>query len=190
AFVDGLDPEHRDLGYAAGLVKGASRRAVDQTLVGHVLEQALEVDLLLPRQAERAGDLALAGRLIGRRDEVEDLLAAGQSGGALAGHQKVTNAAFAACFVSLLRPRSRERCAYSTRAKCELRERQCGEAPNFMNLPLVQASARRTEISPQLAVLAPPAVDGRVDHALVARRLAGNAGADSGERLAALLRYG
>ncbi len=84
AAVVGLDdPQHGDLRHAARLVEGAAGGAVDQTLVGHVLEQSLEQDLVLPRQAEGPRDLALAGRLVGRRDEVEDLLAAGQAGGPL-----------------------------------------------------------------------------------------------------------
>src|SRR6476469_1122690 len=88
--VDGLDSKNRDLGDAAGLVERAAGRAVDQPFVGHVLEQALEIDLVLARKPECPGNLALARRLVGRSDEVEDLLAAGQSGGALAGHRSPT----------------------------------------------------------------------------------------------------
>jgi hypothetical protein len=64
-------------------VERATGRRVDKSLVGHILEQALEVDLVLPRQPERPRDLALASRLVGRGDEVEDLLAGGQACGAL-----------------------------------------------------------------------------------------------------------
>ena len=44
--------------------------------------------------------------------------------------------------------------------------------------------------SPKLAILAAPSIDGRVANRLVARRLAGNAGADARKRLAPLLRDG
>src|SRR5690349_11591947 len=47
---------------------------------------------------------------------------------------------------------------------------------------------RRRFKSAQLAVLAAAAVDARVDDGLVAFRLAGNAGAHAGQRLAPLLR--
>jgi hypothetical protein len=83
AVVDGGNAKHGHPGHAPGLVEGTARRAVDQALVGHVLEQALQVDLVLAGQPERARDLALAGRLVGRSDEVEDLLAAGETGGSL-----------------------------------------------------------------------------------------------------------
>jgi hypothetical protein len=59
------DPEHRHLRHAARLVEGAAGGRVDQPVVGHVLEQRLERDLVLPGQAEGAGDLALARRLVG-----------------------------------------------------------------------------------------------------------------------------
>ena len=42
------DAQHRDLGHAARLVERAPARMIDQPLVGHVLEQALQVDLVLP----------------------------------------------------------------------------------------------------------------------------------------------
>ena len=91
AVVDVGDPQHRDFRHAARLVEGAAGRAVDQPLVGHVLEQALERDLVLPRQPERPRNLALARRLVGRGDEVEDLLAAGKAGAfvswAITGHE-------------------------------------------------------------------------------------------------------
>ena len=76
AVVDLADPQHGDLGHPARLVERPPARMIDQPLVGHVVEQPLQVDLVLPRQAERPRDLALARRLVGRGDEVEDLLAA------------------------------------------------------------------------------------------------------------------
>ena len=39
------------------------------------LSRRFKLDLVLPRQPERTRDLALARRLVGRGDEVEDLLA-------------------------------------------------------------------------------------------------------------------
>ena len=85
--VVGLDDaQHGDLRNSARFVEGAAGRAVDQPFVGHVLEQRLELDLVLTRESEGARDLSLARRLVGCRDEVEDLLAAGQSGGSFAGH--------------------------------------------------------------------------------------------------------
>src|SRR3954447_15479626 len=85
AVIDLDHAQHRHLGHAARLMERAARRAVDQSLVGHVLEQALQIDLLLPRQPKGSRDLALARRLVGRSDEIEGLLAAGQACGALAG---------------------------------------------------------------------------------------------------------
>ena len=91
AVVDLRDAQHRHLRHAARLVEGAARRTVDQPLVGHVLEQALELDLVLPGQAERPRDLALARRLVRRGDEIEDLLAAGKAGGALKAYVGMAN---------------------------------------------------------------------------------------------------
>ena len=76
--------QDRYLGHSAGLMERAAGRAIDQSLVSHVLEHALQVDLLFPRKPERPSDFALPRRLVGRGDEVEDLLAAGQVCGALA----------------------------------------------------------------------------------------------------------
>jgi hypothetical protein len=59
-------------------VEGAAGTGVDQAFIAHVLEQALQRDLVLALEAERLGDLALARGLVGRLDEVEDLLAGGQ----------------------------------------------------------------------------------------------------------------
>jgi hypothetical protein len=66
-------------------VKGAAGAGVDQALIAHVAQQRLERDLVLCREAERLGDLALSGRLVGALDEVEDLLARRQAGAVL-GH--------------------------------------------------------------------------------------------------------
>ncbi len=54
AVVDLDDPQHRHLRHAARLVESAAGRAVDQPLVRHVLEQALEVDLVLRRDRPNA----------------------------------------------------------------------------------------------------------------------------------------
>ncbi len=86
AVVDLADAQHRHLGHPAGLVEGAATRMVDQPLVGHVVKQALQIDLVLAAKPERPGDLPLARRLVGLSDEIEDLLAARQAGGVLAGH--------------------------------------------------------------------------------------------------------
>ena len=81
AVVVGVDDaKHGDLGHAARLVERPAGGAVDQPLVRHVLQQGLEQDLVLAREAERPRDLALPRGLVGRRDEVDDLLAAGQAG--------------------------------------------------------------------------------------------------------------
>ena len=61
-------------------VKGAAGRQVDEPFVGHILEQRLQRDLVITVEREMLRDLALADRLVGRRNEVEDLLAAGQAG--------------------------------------------------------------------------------------------------------------
>src|SRR5258705_1430501 len=66
------------------LVEGAAARMVDQPLVGHILEQRLEFDLVLPRKPKRPRDLALPRRLVGRSDKIEDLLAVGQAGRSVA----------------------------------------------------------------------------------------------------------
>ena len=65
AVVHRLHSQHSHLWHTARLVERAAGRAIDQPLVGHVLEQALQIDLLLPRQSERPRNLALARRLIG-----------------------------------------------------------------------------------------------------------------------------
>jgi len=96
AVVDRLDSKHGDLGDAAGLMEGTAARMIDQAFVGHVVEQALQVDLGLAGEAERARNFTLSGRLVGRSDEVEDLLAGGEVGVALAGHGVALNAASAA----------------------------------------------------------------------------------------------
>src|SRR5690349_234946 len=57
---------------------------------------------------------------------------------------------------------------------------------SIMGAALTDTPACRTAFLPQLAVLAAAAVDGRVDDRLVALGLAGDAGADSGQRFAAL----
>ena len=75
-LVDRLYPEYRNLRYPARLVERAARGRIDQPFVSHVFQEALQVDLHLAGEAERPGDLALSGRLVGRGDEIEDLLAA------------------------------------------------------------------------------------------------------------------
>src|SRR5690606_6177413 len=71
--------QHGDLGHAAHAVEGGLL-AVDQAFLGHVLEKALERDLLLALEAERLGDLALSGRSLGRLDELDDLFFRRQAG--------------------------------------------------------------------------------------------------------------
>ena len=61
AIIDIDDPQHRNLRHAAHPVIGRAL-SVDQPLFGHVLEQGLELDLLLPLQAKGAGNLPLARR--------------------------------------------------------------------------------------------------------------------------------
>jgi len=70
--LNGDDLQRRHLGHPAHAVKGAFR-AVDQPFFGHVLEQSLQLDLLLPLQPEGLRDLALAGGNVGGLDEVEHL---------------------------------------------------------------------------------------------------------------------
>jgi len=60
-------------------VKGAARRAVDQSLIGHVFQQRFQYDLVGAVQAERLGDLAFARWHVGCRDELENLFAGGQA---------------------------------------------------------------------------------------------------------------
>ena len=71
--------QHGDLGHPAHAVIGGLL-AVDQAFLGHVLEQRLERDLLVPLQPERLGDLALAGDRVGGLEEFEDLPALGIPG--------------------------------------------------------------------------------------------------------------
>ena len=60
AVVDIDHAQHRHLRHAAHLVEGAAGGAVDQPLVAHVPQELLQRDLVVPGQAERARDLALA----------------------------------------------------------------------------------------------------------------------------------
>ena len=87
AVVGFDDPQHRHARHAPGLVERPCPPGLDQPLVGHVVEQPLERDLGVAADAERSCDLALARRLVRRRDEVENLLSAREVGGALAGHR-------------------------------------------------------------------------------------------------------
>ena len=75
ALVHSNNRERRDLGHPAHAVEGALL-AVDQAFLGHVLEQRLQFDLLLPLEPEGLGDLTLAGGNVGGLDEVEHLLRA------------------------------------------------------------------------------------------------------------------
>src|SRR6186713_1486550 len=87
AVADRHDPQHGDAGHAPRLVEGAARGAIDQPLIGHVLEQRLQHDLVMAAEAEGARDLALACRLAGLLNEVEDLLAGRKSLGGFARHE-------------------------------------------------------------------------------------------------------
>ncbi len=82
ALFDIDDAQYRDLGHAAHAVIGGFL-TVDQAFLGHVLEQRLECDLLLPFQPESFGDLTFARRAIGVLDEIEDLLCGGQALGVI-----------------------------------------------------------------------------------------------------------
>ncbi len=62
-------------------------RAFDQPLVRHVVEEFLERDLRISADCKGLRDFALAGRLIGIADEIQDLLARGELGGALICHR-------------------------------------------------------------------------------------------------------
>jgi hypothetical protein len=79
AVVDVDHPQHRHLRHPAELVESAGGARIDQPLVGHVAQQRFERDLLIALEGEGAGDLAFPGRPVGRLDEVENLLAAGQA---------------------------------------------------------------------------------------------------------------
>ena len=65
----GDDFEHGHLRQSAHPVI-RSLLAVDQTFLGHVLEQCLEGDLLVTLEPEGLGDLALATGAVGGLDEL------------------------------------------------------------------------------------------------------------------------
>ena len=82
-----LDIEHAQhchFGHPAHSVKCAAV-AVDQTFLGHVLEQGLERDLLGALEAKPARNVLLARWLLARSDEIEHLLARGEPVGAVRG---------------------------------------------------------------------------------------------------------
>ncbi len=87
AVVDLDHPQHGDFRQPAHPVIGALA-TVDQSLLGHVGEQFLEGNLVLPLEAELARNLALAGGAVGRSDEFEDLILRGEAV-VLAGHSPV-----------------------------------------------------------------------------------------------------
>src|SRR5436190_9862071 len=91
ALIDRHDPQHGDARHPARLVECAARGAVDQSLVGHVLQERFEHDLVVAMKPESARNLALAGRLPGLLDEGEDLLSGGQAGRRFAGHYCALN---------------------------------------------------------------------------------------------------
>ena len=74
------DADDGDARQAAALVQCAARTDFELTGVLHVLEQALERDLVLSVQAEGTGDLALAHRFLLGADEIENRFAAGKTG--------------------------------------------------------------------------------------------------------------
>ena len=73
-IVDAFDREHRDGGEVARPLDVLSP-AVDQAVVGHLLQQALQADPLAAGEPEGARDLALAGLAGMLGDECEDRLA-------------------------------------------------------------------------------------------------------------------
>ena len=77
-----LDVGHPQHGHSRHPAHGMKRGppAVDQAFIGHIAQQGLERDLLLPFEPERARNLALAGGRGGAGDEIEDLLGRGQAG--------------------------------------------------------------------------------------------------------------
>ena len=81
-IIDIDDPQYCNLGHPAQLVKSARRAKVDQPFVGHILEQRLERDLLLPLEAEGLGDLPLARGLVRCGDEIHHLIARREACGA------------------------------------------------------------------------------------------------------------
>ncbi len=81
AALDRRDAQHGYARQAAMFVKGAARRQIDEPLVGHIPEQRLQRDLVIAVEREMLRDLAFADGLVGRRNEVEDLLTGRQAGG-------------------------------------------------------------------------------------------------------------
>ena len=75
AILDLDHAQHGDLGHAAHAVERGAL-AVDQAFVGHVLEQRLELDLLLPLAARMPARSRACRRVRRIGDEIEDLLAA------------------------------------------------------------------------------------------------------------------
>src|SRR5207244_2924635 len=86
AIVDRLNTKNGNLRNSAHLVERAAGSAIDQPLVGHILEKRLKRDLIIAVKAERPGDLALTRRLVGRSDEIEDLLTSRKTAGFALGH--------------------------------------------------------------------------------------------------------
>ena len=80
AILDIHHPQHRDPWHPAHGVKGGAL-AIDQPFIGHIAQQRLELNLLLPLEPESLGNFALAHRIGGGRDQIEDLLRCGQAGG-------------------------------------------------------------------------------------------------------------
>src|SRR5690606_35278865 len=80
ALVDVDHAQHGNLGHPAHAVEGRLL-AVYQAFLGHVLQQPLERDALLALEAESLGDLALARGPVGGLDELDNLLARGETEG-------------------------------------------------------------------------------------------------------------
>ena len=71
--------KHGNLGNAAHFVERAPRSHIDEPFVGHVLEQSLQRNLLIPTQPEFSSNLALASGYIALLYESKDLLARWQA---------------------------------------------------------------------------------------------------------------
>ena len=95
--------QHSNFRHAAHAVERAAV-AVDQALFGHVLEQRLELDLLLPFQAESARNLTLSSGFFAAGDEIQDLLAARQTGLLLGAFHQVNKPGRRKCVPPPARP--------------------------------------------------------------------------------------
>ena len=73
------DFQHCNLGHAAHLMESPSGSEIDDPLIGHILEQRFQRNLIAAMQTKGARDLALASGLTRLLDKFEDLLAGRQA---------------------------------------------------------------------------------------------------------------